>query len=369
MLRGRLKRGIAPAIGLAALWAANYGMASAATGETLRMQALLNVDGSGHLFVNTPRHPRTWDVCSPTLTDCTPIQSDDPYEGLHTGATGPEVVFRVTSGDGSVGLSPLWNGKVSPLTPPSVEGPVRANMRVTPRPGTWQGGWQGEGDFFQLAACRTPQGTECTTLTDSHYPGSCPETSAVLDPAFIGSYLRVANQRRGAGPHYELLYASGSPYDSRDGVWEASAVTSAVVVGRIAAPTGPHTEKCGFPPLNHVSISSSGVARVQCGLGCHAVLITGRAGRRARATRTLARWQTFRNPTSLRLPRASLEHLGTGRARMTLEIDGRRVARRTVVLRNYTARPLRPRLPRHPEDRHPSEGQNFEEVPAPHSPR
>ena len=302
------------------------------------MQALLKTDGSGYLFVNTTKHPRTWEVCSPALTDCAPIQSDDPYEGLNTGATGPGVVFRATSGDGSVGLSPLWNGRVSPLTPPSLEGPVRANERVTPRPGTWQGGWQDEGDFFQLAACRTPQGTGCTTLTDSHYPGSCPETSAVLDPAFIGDYLRVADQRRGTGPHYELMYASRSPYAARGGIWEASAVTSVAVVGRIAAPTGPRTAKCGAPPLDDISIASSGVAKVQCGLGCHAVLIAGRAGRHARVTRTLARRQT----ASLRLSRSSLIRLGAGRARMTLKIDGRRVARRTVVLPNYMARPAGP---------------------------
>jgi hypothetical protein len=334
-MRGRLKRRVALAIGLPALLAANCSMASAATGETLRMQALLNPDGSGHLFVNTPTHPRTWEVCSPALSDCAPIQSDDRYEGLNTGAIGAGVVFRVTSGDGSVGLSPLWNGMVSPLTPPSVEGSVRANERVTPRPGTWQGGWQGEGDFFQLAACRTPQGTKCTTLTDSHYPGSCPETSAVLDPAFIGDYLRVADQRRGAGPHYELRYASGSPYGARGGIWEVSAVTSVAVVGRIAAPTGPRTAKCGAPPLDEVSISSNGVARVQCGLGCHAVLIAGQAGHRARVARALARGQT----TSLRLRRSSLIRLGPGRARMTLKINGRRVARRTVVLRSYVTRP------------------------------
>ena len=35
-------------------------------------------------------------------------------------------------------------------------------------------------------------GTNCTTLTDWHYPEKCPETSVVLDPAFVGDYLRVA---------------------------------------------------------------------------------------------------------------------------------------------------------------------------------
>lgn len=276
----------------------------------------------------------TWEACPRTLSNCIPFGSGGD---LNTTGARPETIFRVTGGDGSVGFSPIWHGNLVSLTAPSVVGPVRANELVKPVPGRWQGGWEPEGDFLQLAACRTKDGTKCTTLTDSHYPGSCAESSAVLDPAFIGDYLRVADQRRGTGPHYEPLYGSRSPYAARGGAWEASLVTSTAVVGRIAAPTGPRTDSCGFPPLNDVSISESGVASVQCGLGCRAVLIASRNGQRARVVRKLGPWQTFRDPARLRLSRGSVARLGSGRAHIVVKVDGRRVGERTVVLLAHSA--------------------------------
>jgi hypothetical protein len=131
---------------------------------------------------------------------------------------------------------------------PAVESGMKMQALLNADGSGFIGGWDGEGDFLQLAACRGERGTNCTTLTDSHYVGSCPEGSVVLDPAFIGDYLRVADQRRGAGPHYVQRYASGSPYGARGGVWEVSPITSAVVVGRIAPPVGPRRNGCGFPP-------------------------------------------------------------------------------------------------------------------------
>ena len=332
-MRGHARWGCgAVLIGLAALWAGIFATASPAAGGELEMQALLNEDGSGSLFVNTPKKPRTWEVCSPTLTDCAPIQSSHPYEGLDTGDTGPGVVFRVTSGDGSVGISPLWNGRVSSLTPPSIEGPMRANERVTPRPGTWQGGWLGEGDDFQLAACSDSTGTDCTTLTDWNYPEKCSETSVVLDPAFVGDYLRVANTRPGAGPHYYPLYASLSPYGARSGVWQESAITSVAIVGRIAPPRRPRADNCGAPPLNQASINRRGVAEIQCGFGCRAVLIAKRGQQTAKAVLRL-KPQLFRPPTVLRMPPKRLHRLGSGRTSMVVKIDGLREAHRMVVLR------------------------------------
>jgi hypothetical protein len=301
---------------------------SAVAMEALKMQALLNKDGSGFLGVNNPREPMTWEACSPALSDCTPFGSG---RRLSTVGANPETIFRITSGDGSTGLSPVWHGNVASLTPPSVSGIVRANELVTPVPGQWDGGWEGEGDLLQLAACRTRRGTNCTTLTDEHYPG-CRGSSAVLDPAFIGDYLRVADQRRGTGPHFMLRYRSRSPYGARGGVWEASPTTSAAVVGRIAAPSGSRRIWCGFPPLDHAWIFKSGIAKVECGLGCRAVLIAKRGWRRARVVRKPSRWQTFRDPMTLRLSRRSLAHLRLGRVQMIVKIDGRRVARRTVLL-------------------------------------
>ncbi len=303
--------------------------APASAAEGIRMQALLNADGSGFLGVNTPREPMTWEACSPTLSNCTPFGSGVT---LNTAGANPDTVFRVTGGDGSIGLSPIWRGNVTSLTPPSVRGSVRANELVTPRAGQWLGGWEGEGDFLQLAACPTRNGTNCTTLTDDHYRGSCPESSAVLDLAFIGDYLRVADQRRGTGPHYVLRYASRSPYAARGGVWEASPTTSTAVVGRIAAVSGPRTERCGFPPLNQASISKHGVATVHCGLGCRAVLIASRGRKRVREARRLPRWLTHQHPSTLRLSSGALAQLGPGRARIVVNVDGRRIAQRTIRL-------------------------------------
>jgi hypothetical protein len=324
------KRGLVAIAALFALLTAGLlSFAPVSAAEGIRMQALLNADGSGFLGVNTPKEPMTWEACSPTLSNCTPFGSGAT---LNTAGANPETVFRVAGGDGSIGLSPIWHGNVVSLTPPSVRGSVRANELVTPRAGQWLGGWGGEGDFLQLAACPTKNGSNCTTLTDDHYRGSCPESSAVLDPAFIGDYLRVADQRRGAGPHYMLRYASRSPYAARGGVWEASTTTSAAVVGRIGAVTGPRTERCGFPPLNQASISKHGVATVHCGLGCRAVLIAIRGRKHVREARRLPRWLTHRHPSTLRLSSGALARLGPGRTRIVVNADGRRIARRIIRL-------------------------------------
>lgn len=64
----------------------------------------------------------------------------------------------------------------------------------------WRGGWAGDAHFTQLAACANAQGTACTTLTDMHYPSRCANGAAVLDPAFTGDYLRVADQLVGPNP-------------------------------------------------------------------------------------------------------------------------------------------------------------------------
>jgi hypothetical protein len=122
-------------------------------------------------------------------------------------------------------------------------------MRVTPSPSQWHGGWADDYDVFQLAACKNSKGLRCTTLTDLHYPDDCPHGAAVLDPQFTGSYLRVADQRIGAGTGF-LDFAVPTPYGRR--IWGANRMTSVAIVGRIAKATGPRTIKCGPPPLTEV---------------------------------------------------------------------------------------------------------------------
>jgi hypothetical protein len=143
-------------------------------------------------------------------------------------------------------VSPLWSGKPAPSTPPSIKGPIRANELVTPISSRWRGGWRGDRDRTQLAACRSPRGRHCTTLTHTNYPEACPRGAAVLDPQFTGQYLRVANHR--LGPDTGMLaYAVGSPYGHE--IWRRDATTSVAIVGRIAKAVGPRRNSCGAPPL------------------------------------------------------------------------------------------------------------------------
>lgn len=328
---------------LTSLFAAAGAMLAAvpalAAEEGIEMQALLKDDGSGFLFVNTPQEPMTWEACSSTLTNCTPFGSGGE---LATAGASPVRIFRVTGGAGSIGLSPVWHGNVSSTSPPSVRGSVRANELVTPVPGGWGGGWGGdEPDFMQLSACPTPTGENCVTLTHSHYAASCANEAAVLDPAFVGDYLRVADRRNGAGPHIVPLYGVGSPYGLD--IWTAGPRTSAAIVGRIAPAQHRRTARCGPPPLNAAAISKRGVAIVECRLGCRTVLIAKHKRRRARVVRRLPRKRALprrlgerpiplRGPAALRPPRRFSAPLGHRRVRVIVKIDGRQAARRTVRL-------------------------------------
>lgn len=301
------------------------------------MQALLNSDGSGRLFVNTYGGPFSWEVCAPDLSSCAPFGAGG--ELTTTAGAPPNTVFRVSSGS-ATGLSPVWRGDVVPAGPPSVSGTVRANERVTPLPGQWSGGWDGELSAMRLSACGGPTwGSDCVTLTHEHFVSECRGTAAVLDPSFVGDYLRVADRRPGTGPHFMLAYAVGSPYGLD--MWTPGPTVSLATVGRIARPTGPRSAKCGASPLNSATISRRGVATVECGLGCRAILIAKRGRRGVRLERKLPRRPAaalalgerrlpLRGPTKLRLPRRSMERLGPGRVHIAVRIDSSRVAGRTV---------------------------------------
>jgi hypothetical protein len=207
------------------------------------MQALLNGNGSGRLLVNDSGGPWAWDACSPNLSRCRPFKHG---REISTAGAAPNSVFRVT-GEGEVGLSPLWKGRVKSVAAPSVHGVFRANERVTPVAGRWSGGWAGSPDRLQLAACDTLAGQGCTTLTHSHFLDRCRHEAAVLDPAFTGDYLRVADRRLGAGPIVEPAYGVSSPYGGE--VWRRDRTTAVAFVGRIGEAAGPRMIWCGAPPI------------------------------------------------------------------------------------------------------------------------
>jgi hypothetical protein len=299
------------------------------------VKPFLNDDGSGGLYVSSPvglgSGPWSWETCSPDLTSCAPFATG---EEINTGRAAPETVFRI-SGDGRVGVSPLWHGNLSVAAPPSVTGFVRANELVTPVPAIWTGGWDGDLDQTQLAACATPAGERCISLTDAKYVAPCSHEAAVLDRAFTGKYLRVASRRFGLGEG-STLEGHSSPFG--DEIWSPDGRTAAAVVGRIEPATGPRTVRCGPPPLIVASISRYGVAKVACAIRCRAVLVAEKGGRRGRLGRRLGRslyWS--REQAKLRLPPRALELLGPGPAQMTVEINGEKITERMVRLRSASA--------------------------------
>jgi hypothetical protein len=293
--------------------------------ETARIQAVLNADGSGGMVVNSQSNhvgeSWSWQACAPDDSGCTPFATG---RSVVTGNAKPNTVFVASANDGPTARSPVWHGAVSPSTPPSVTGAVRANSLVTSVAGGWSGGWDGDFDQMQLAACTTPEGTNCTTLTDPNYHHGCGHEAAVIDVAFTGSYLRVADHRLGVNTVFAQSVVASSPYGRP--VWAAGPTTSVAVVGRIAPATGPRAAGCGPPPLLSATLSGHGVARVHCAVACTIVLRAHRPLYRVRLERTLAAPGSAR----VQLPMAAIRRLGLGRASFAVEVDGTLLAMRTV---------------------------------------
>jgi hypothetical protein len=239
---------------------------------------------------------------------------------MQTGGAVAGTVFRVTNGEGESSVSPEWRGRVKTLAPPSVAGGIAANEFVSPIPGLWSGGWQGEGAEMQLAACVTEAGEQCVSITSPHFirQGCAFSASFSIDPRFAGMYLRVADRQSG-GPHLEAGYAVFSPSGEN---W-----------GQITAATNPPTGECGPPPPATATISAAGVARVECAGGCEVELKGTREGQSQLLTRRIPT-QTLLSPgpaLEVSLPRESLARLGAGKVRLTVDVDGMSAARRTVV--------------------------------------
>jgi hypothetical protein len=303
--------------------------ALAAPGEVgsgdIRMQALLDDDGTGRLFVNNTDGPWRWESCTPRLTDCRRIAGG---RELSTRGVRPPAVFRVRS-EGLVGISPRWRGRLKQIAPPSTTGFIRANEFVSPMPGRWARGWEAEQSELQLSACVTAQGKDCTTLTHSHYIRACsaPDSlnaSFVIPEEFAGQYLRVAERRLGAGPIVRAMYAVSSPYGGQ--IFRRDGATSVAVVGRIASPTRDSPGECGPPVPGEGSISKRGLGLVHCSEDCRATLIAGREGRVVKAERTVSASRgglSVGPPEQIALSPGRLAKLGEGPITLALRVDGR----------------------------------------------
>lgn len=290
----------------------------------LPFQVLLNADGSGRIFMNNGSTP-SWQACRPDLTACAPFATGN----FNTGDAPAETIFW--AGDDLV--TPIWMGNLRETGPPSVRGKVRGNEVVTPVAGLWAGGWEDDYDDLTLSVCKTAAGKACLEINDEGREEECGARGATLiDPAFAGRYLRVVDRRYGSGA---VFAGVGHPdYYPAEKI-EPRATIAMAIVGKIAPATGPPSIDCGPPPLSEASINGDGSAEVTCLIvGCQATLIARRGRHTARLERRLLSTPPFRGRglAKLRLPPSSMEPLEGGPIQITVKINGRTAARRTVKL-------------------------------------
>jgi hypothetical protein len=189
---------------------------------------------------------------------------------------------------------------------------------------------------MQLAACETSVGTGCVSITSTRLirQGCSFNASFYLNPRFTGWYLRVANEQSG-GPHARAASAIYSPSGVTwgfDPVLGRSRTVSVAIVGQIAPATSPAGGECGPPPPPAATISSEGLARVECAGGCDATLVGTREGRRQSVSRRSFGYGLLEQPAALemQMPPAALGRLGSGKLKLFVEVDGVVTARRTI---------------------------------------
>lgn len=304
----------------------------AAAAQTPEMEVFLEGNGSGGMIASsnlvTPAGETfSWQACAPDGNGCAAFASG---QKVGTADAAPNAVFVVSPSDAPIERSPVWKGNVKAATPPSVSGQLKANTLVTPVPSTWKGGWAGDLNRAELAECRYPNGTGCSALTDLG-GAACADGAVVLDPAFTGRYLRVADQTYAADTVVDE--DTEDPLSFLGFVWPAGPTTSVAVLGRIGRATGPRTDHCGPAPRAlgsepSATLSQQDVATIRCPAACTIVLRADRGRNRVQAARTLAEWGTV----SVRLSPHALQRLGPGHAVMSVEVDGAVLLRRTVAV-------------------------------------
>jgi hypothetical protein len=300
----------------------------------LRIQTSLNPGGrTGSMSVASPPGSIGWEACTAQLTECRPWARGRRAETLSAPAG---TIFRVRDSEGESGISPEWRGPLTELTPPRVVGSIEANGYVSPVPGLWAGGWGEEYPRMQLSACETEAGDGCVSITSPHFTrvGCSFSASFLLNPIFSGWYLRVADKQDG-GEHAEAGYGVFSPSGATwgfDEVWGRSRTTSVAVVGQIGPAANPSAGECGPPPAPAATISADGVARVECAGGCGVVLAGARKGRQQLVSRRIPA-QSALTPfpaLEMQLSTKAEANLGIGVIQLTVEVDGKPLARRAI---------------------------------------
>jgi hypothetical protein len=251
---------------------------------------------------------------------------------LRIGAPEAGTTFRATLdlGPGRAPLtatSPAWGGPIRAVTSPGVDGALRTGVVIRPRAAGWQGGWPDDGDLLQLQVCPTTSAAGCVVMSETSYWSRCPGAAAVIAPRNAGWYVRVADRRTGAGTFFP---AFGVRSPGALPAWTAGPLTTTAMFGPVASGDG-RIATCG--PTRAVLFGSEVrqdglriIGRSDCAVTC----TLGLAIREGDAGVSFRRIVGPNNDRPISLPRSLRLR---GRVAVTVRINGRVKARRSVRLR------------------------------------
>jgi hypothetical protein len=164
-------------------------------------QRLVDRDGWPQLVANYgpdgARGTASWRVCNPL---CGSVLASGAFFG--PGPTAVGTVFEASAtvdGVSTIDRSPAWGGQVMSSAPPSFDGEPRVGQTLTPRGGTWAGGWGDEFSLLGMRACPTAAAQDCQAMTASSVwtiPGST-ETGL---PGFRSQEFRSKDEERSIVP-------------------------------------------------------------------------------------------------------------------------------------------------------------------------
>lgn len=292
----------------------------------------LSEDGQPRIDRSVSSPPPDLFVCPPGGA-CARVDAPVIYE---PGETAAGTVFEARGADGSVDRSPVWQGAVGPESPPAVAGDAVEGAVVQPVAGDWSGGWADDLSALSLHLCRTQDGEECRALPLAGATGAVPVSGAgpaSLVAGSAGGYLfaadvRVAGDRRAVPA--PLPYRPNMPLDLP--------LPGARTV--ISLPLGPVAPAGGTPPpaltgrrapaakpslkLRKRAYRRRGrvvLGTVTCPVRCRVQLRVGNVRR------------DFRMRGTRRLEIVRGKRVRAGRPKVTVRIDGARVASARVRVR------------------------------------
>lgn len=179
---------------------------------------------------------RAWQRCNP---ECGEVISTAEF--LRPGRTAAGTFFRLSAPDGDVvweDRTPVWQGQVRSTKPPTLSGQPVVGATVTPRRGSWKGGWPDDGSTVGVRACRTAKGEGCVAISPSLVNGAGRQTSVAIGPAYVGWYVGAIEQRtgkRGSVPAVAVAPPRGTVVSRYPSPTPSPAAAAGRLVGPVAA--------------------------------------------------------------------------------------------------------------------------------------